>query len=224
MIGCLLSRTEKSAATVAGICVTWCFFVSGCGKFGYDPNELDDDDDVIGTHDGGRDGRWNAGSVDAAWVWDATGRRDAGQCNDVPNARLTIREMNVASSLPSPGGGTIGGGRYYLVKREIFTGSGGASGPTGHMYREALELRKVSGAELDPWHLLVQRVQSIDGGGEQRETLVATPLLSLPNHLVKDPSCGPSRPTTLAYFATPSTLVLFDPTDFSASTFRWDAP
>ena len=221
---CLLSRTAKYAVTGAGICATWCFFVSGCGKFGYDPNELDDDDDEIGTHDGGRDARWNGSRVDAASMWDATGRRDAAQCNDVPNTRLTVQEMNVAASLPSPGGGTIGDGRYYLVRREIFTGLGGASGPTGHAYREALELTTVPGAQRDPWHLVVRRVQSIDGGGEQRETLVATPLLSLPNHLVKDPSCGPSRPTTLAYFATRSMLVLFDPTDVSASTFRWDAP
>src|SRR5260370_3203211 len=100
MIGYLLSRTAKCAATVAGICVTWCFFVSGCGKFGYDPNELDDDDDAVGTHDGGRPGGWNPGSVDAAWVWDATRRPDGGQCNDVPNPRVTRPEMTRAPPPP----------------------------------------------------------------------------------------------------------------------------
>src|SRR5258708_38812092 len=104
MIGYLLSRTAKCAATVAGICVTWCFFVSGCGKFGYDPNELDDDDDAVGTHDGGRRGGWNPGSGYAAGGGGATGPPEGGQWNDGPHARVRGPEMNVAAPLPTPGG------------------------------------------------------------------------------------------------------------------------
>src|SRR5579859_1607860 len=156
----LLPKSRKCAINLTAVGAAAALFASGCGKFGYDPAALEDDGPVDAGHDGWGGPRWGGGGHDAVWSWDGGWGQDpmeAGVCNKVANAHVIVSEMNVASAFPPAGGGAIGDGRYYLVKRELFTGSGGASGPTGHTYREAIELTKTPGAELNPWQLLVQR-------------------------------------------------------------------
>jgi hypothetical protein len=54
-------------------------------------------------------------------------------CNDVVNDAPTIYEMYVAADEPTPLGGTIADGRYWLTATVVYSGPGGATGPTGNI-------------------------------------------------------------------------------------------
>jgi hypothetical protein len=53
-------------------------------------------------------------------------------CNTVANTASVVAQQNVASAAPTPAGGaTIADGTYYVTAWTVYTGAGGASGPTG---------------------------------------------------------------------------------------------
>ena len=71
---------------------------------------------------------------------------DAGVCNSVANAAPSIPITNVASDAPAPTGGTIPDGTYFVTASQIYTGAGGAAGPTGVTYRAT---NRVTGTHYD---------------------------------------------------------------------------
>jgi hypothetical protein len=87
MDACLLRRRAKDLILAAALCVASAFLASGCGKFGYDPAALEDDD-ANDEPDGGRGPRlWDGG----AWG------REPGTCNGVPNTRLEVCPVGPAA-------------------------------------------------------------------------------------------------------------------------------
>jgi hypothetical protein len=62
---------------------------------------------------------------------------DSGMCNTLINSGPAVPETNVPLTLPDPTGGTIALGLYELTTWEVFTGVGGATGPTGNTRKTA---------------------------------------------------------------------------------------
>lgn len=69
-----------------------------------------------------------------------------GQCNAVPNSGGLVAEQRVAAAAPAPAGGTVALGTWVRASAIIYTGIGGATGPTGRQVRQALRLTMVNGS------------------------------------------------------------------------------
>ncbi len=61
----------------------------------------------------------------------------ASECNALAVSGPVISLDNVASAAPTPQGGTASPGTYVLTSAKTYTGTGGASGPSGSSYRAA---------------------------------------------------------------------------------------
>lgn len=126
-------------------------------------------------------------------------------CNALVNTTPPVPEVqttNVAADLPAPAGGTIVDGTYYLTAENVYTGPGGASGPTGVTVANVVVIQggtvqfasRRSGAEV----------------GEERGTLgyevsgaelLLTPLCGL----------GPGQAESNGFTATGNVLRLIEP-------------
>ncbi len=73
---------------------------------------------------GGDDAAVDAGPPDAT-----------GDCNGIGATGATIMEQRVASAAPTPTGGNIADGAYVVTSMTVYTGVGGATGPTGLILR-----------------------------------------------------------------------------------------
>lgn len=79
----------------------------------------------------------------------------ACECSSVVNVGAVINVQQVAAALPTPKGGTLVPGVYVATQSFVYTGVGGATGPTGDTYYETKVLRTASATTM-----LMQNVQS----------------------------------------------------------------
>jgi hypothetical protein len=85
----------------------------------------------------------DASSDDAANLpdglpYEASDPGDGGACTSLANIASAIPQMDVAQTIPPPSGGTLVDGLYVKTRDTVYTGAGGASGPTGTMAKETL--------------------------------------------------------------------------------------
>jgi hypothetical protein len=52
-------------------------------------------------------------------------------CNSLVNAAPVVEQVNVATAPPTPAGGPMPSGTYYLTAAKVYTGADGGAGPTG---------------------------------------------------------------------------------------------
>lgn len=57
------------------------------------------------------------------------------ECHDLAQTAQLIAQIAVAENPPVPTGGAIPDGAYHVVSDTLYTGAGGASGPTGFTHR-----------------------------------------------------------------------------------------
>lgn len=81
-------------------------------------------------------------SAEAVVAMDVGG---VGQCNSVPNSGPLVVEQRVAAGAPVPTGGTVTHGTWVRAATNVYTGVGGATGPTGKQARQAIRITEVSG-------------------------------------------------------------------------------
>jgi hypothetical protein len=156
-------------------------------------------------HDAGHSdgGLFDGGRADASSGSDAFLGSDAiagGECNALVNGAPQVTANQVASVAPPATGGTLVDGTYFLTSVTIYTGFGGATGPTGSA--ESVTLQLASGI-----------AQSVAGssGSVSHETATLTP--TSPTTLTASTTCpAPKTPTTLSYSATATSF-------FAQSTF-----
>ena|SRR5450432_490655 len=79
-----------------------------------------------------------------------------GGCNSLTNMAPLVNVMSVASAMPQPVGGSVADGTYWKTASVVYTGSGGASGPTGMTEQTVLV---ITCGRFD----LVTRIVTIDG-------------------------------------------------------------
>jgi hypothetical protein len=70
-------------------------------------------------------------SSDAGAGEASSGGEAAASCNDLVNAAPAVTIQQVVGDPPSPGGGAIVDGTYWLTGATIFTGASDPSGPSG---------------------------------------------------------------------------------------------
>lgn len=123
-------------------------------------------------------------------------------CNALVDSAAEVQSVYVAASLPAPAGGSIQDGTYHLTAERLYTGVGGASGPTGQSTSVVLAFQ--SGR--------LQIVSRGSGAGavEERTTLgyevsgaelILTPLCGM----------GPGDPERVGFTAAGTELRLLDP-------------
>jgi hypothetical protein len=97
-----------------------------------------------------------------------------GACNAVDNTAATIDRTQVAEALPigDAAGGTFAPGTYFRTAATVYTGVGGGTGPNGVTDRQTVVL---SAASAGGTAFVAQSVQSMNGGADQRGTLMGTP-------------------------------------------------
>ncbi len=61
----------------------------------------------------------------------SSGGMDAGPCGFGANVGSDVDVQQMASTAPTPTGGTIADGTYVLTSGTLYTGAGGATGPLG---------------------------------------------------------------------------------------------
>jgi hypothetical protein len=58
-----------------------------------------------------------------------------GACNTLTNTAPVVAEAALAAEAPTPAGGMVADGTYFLTAATVFTGKGGGTGPTGTRYQ-----------------------------------------------------------------------------------------
>src|SRR4029077_14547108 len=80
-----------------------------------------------------------------------------------------IQEIQVATAPPAALGGTVVDGTYYLSESIIYTGPGGASGPSGNSIRDTVVIANTASGVAT-----AEEVTSYNGGLESRGLLTFT--------------------------------------------------
>jgi hypothetical protein len=150
----------------------------------------DADADASEPHDAGADA---PAAIDATYL-DAIAD-DGGACNALANTAPPVPETMVPGEAPAATGGAFVPGLYYLTKWEIYTGDGGASGPTGNTRAHVMNFRATTYDE----------VLADNGGTDQRS--VRTWSFS-GTSLDSQQLCPTVEDLGDEYTATPTTLVL----------------
>jgi hypothetical protein len=145
-----------------------------------------------GQGDGGDGGEGDGGFCDSNL---GTG------CNTVTNSGNVIAQVQVASAAPTPAGGTVVEGTYHLTDWTTYTGTGGATGPTGQNDKETLVF---SGGT-------VQIVQVEGDCPERRQNLSVVFSEAMVTATNTCPTCtGNNCGGNAGYTATTTTFVLFE--------------
>jgi hypothetical protein len=77
---------------------------------------------------------------DAGVTTDARVPPDIGACHADANTAPVVEVTNVAEERPAFAGGTITDGTYARTSSLVYTGAGGASGPTGERLRQTIRI------------------------------------------------------------------------------------
>jgi hypothetical protein len=125
---------------------------------------------------------------------------DTPHCKPLTNGAPKIEAQELADVATEPVGGKAKDGLYYQAWVIKFTGEDGTSGPTGHYSQQTLELMG------DVGRYVFSDDQGQTGAGGFR----LTPLEGK-NKVTVAYECPAAAPKDLAYDATDSTLVLYDP-------------
>lgn len=121
-------------------------------------------------------------------------------CQGVPREGTNVAETAIAAAPPTPTGGNVGSGKYYLTLWESYTGAGGAQGATGEVRRTTLV---VTGTKLQFATTDVEQAIDLPIAAEEAQTQGST-LTS--NELC--PLAGRAR--TRGFSASPTEIELFE--------------
>jgi hypothetical protein len=142
----------------------------------------------------------------------------SGSCNTIANDGTPIAETRVAAAMPTGSGGTLVDGTYHLTRREIYTGTGGASGPTGDTRKATLVIANAASATMT-----LDFATSINGAGDARERYAGNTPANGVTQFGVTRSCPPIAVISVsAYSAAGSTLVLINQNDGDVDT--WTRP
>ncbi len=125
--------------------------------------------------DGGADAPADANGfdvvVDGAGFLDGAGD-DGGLCTTLANGAPQVQQVDVAAARPVATGGSFVDGTYFKTSDKVYTGAGGATGPTGYTVRETIAITNSSTGTA----LLLSTF--IDNGGTTTERITVSPTTS----------------------------------------------
>jgi hypothetical protein len=121
-------------------------------------------------------------------------------CNALVNSAPGVHVVSVPANLPTPTGGTIVDGTYYLTENNIYTGPGGSSGASSGLIRNTYVFQ--SGLlNAVTWH------DGIAGDGDRSTWSVHVS----GSQLVSAPTCGASGGGSSAFTSSGNTIRLITP-------------
>jgi hypothetical protein len=93
-------------------------------------------------------------------------RGDGGTCTTIALLGSLVPGTFVASAPPSGAGGMVADGTYVLTKYQLYTGTGGLSGPTGQSLQTTIRLtagvyESVSTSSVDPTQARVKGTYAV---------------------------------------------------------------
>jgi hypothetical protein len=158
-----------------------------------------------------------AGDVAAIEPVDA-GQQEVGlpkppaNCNMMTNLGVKVAETQIAEPLPTPTGGLFPAGHRFLIAQAIYTGPGGATGPTGKTRQHHIYVSRPSGV------IRIDQVDSLDGSANLHGQMRADPSGSMALLLFE--TCPTVKPIgTVGYSVDGLKLILIDPVTRVVSTY-----
>jgi hypothetical protein len=128
------------------------------------------------------------------------------QCQNVARGGAAIPETKIASAPPAATGGNIVAGTYFLTTWEVYTGVGGAAGPTGESRKDALVISST----------LIQEAATSEGADQP---ILASTYMATGSTVSTEEVCPVAgRALTHSYSATGTTLAIID--SFGATNTR----
>lgn len=126
-------------------------------------------------------------------------------CNAVELSAPDVQPTYVAAEPPAPQGGDLVAGTYHLTAEHEYTGSGGATGPTGETHREVYVVD--AGGTIQ-----FASVHPDSAAGGDRGTVAYE---RSGNELIVSPLCGrgPAEGERVGFTATPDELRLISPAE-----------
>lgn len=153
------------------------------------------------SSEGGADGGTDSGNFDAG---------DGGVCNDLVATGQVIDRIGIAGEPAAGRGGTIVDGEYNLTDYTVFTGAGGAGGPTGITAKAVI---RIAGGRLD-------ELYEFGGSGNPSVRSVSGSYAATAATFATTQACPRvGLAGTLQYTANDPLLVLTDPATKEAFTF-----
>lgn len=202
LVGCSGGRTTGSPEAGTAADASGGDDASGTADAGaVDAADATEDGSTDAGADGaGRDAEPAEAAADAAHDAPPDGVADAppleaGVCNALVNDATPVPETQVAAEAPTARGGTVVPGRYRLTQWQIFTGPGGASGPTGNTRKYVLDLHASTYDE----------VIADNGNSDERYTRTWS---TQGTFFSSTQICPTQEPLGDDYTATPTTLTL----------------
>ncbi|HYO70012.1 MAG TPA: hypothetical protein VEU33_28445, partial [Archangium sp.] len=127
----------------------------------------------------------------------------SGTCTELSNSALVVAESRVAGTVPTPRGGMVVSGAYHRTATVIYTGPGGATGPSGRWYQQTLRLTTTSSNTA-----VLEEIQSDFDGPEGRSAGTIT-LSGTAFQL--DRTCPSVASRSFGYSFSGDTLEVFEP-------------
>jgi hypothetical protein len=137
-----------------------------------------------------------------------------GPCNALQNVAPAVIPVWVEGAQPTPAGGTLVDGTYYLTAVSIYTGPGGVSGPTAMMRKMVLVISNAASGTAT--FQFIDNENVAGGGTDRRATWTVTPNGT---KLVVVGRCPNADGTgTTDYAASGNTFTLYHQTDLALFT------
>lgn len=141
--------TSRIARGIAGALVVSVILLTGCGGEASGPGS-------VGTGTGGSNGAGGSGGSSG------NNGKDAGGCGTLLNGGPTVQGTRVAQIPPTPIGGSLASGTYYLTSYTVYTEPSGVAGPSNRTHRGAFAFDMTSATAGT-----AEIVDSLDGGANQ---------------------------------------------------------
>jgi hypothetical protein len=122
-------------------------------------------------------------------------------CNTLQNLAPGVSQIQV-NTRPSPAGGTLVDGTYYLTSQQLYTGTGGNTGPSGTTTKMVLAVSNAAAGMAT-----VTSVLSVNGSADYRQTWMVT---TSGSKWALQVTCPQSERGTWDYTATGTSLVIFE--------------
>lgn len=137
------------------------------------------------------------------------GGSTGGDCNANVFGGPTLPEQQMATSAPAPQGGSVQNGTYYETSLVLYTGTGGATGPTGNT-RQATIVISNSSTTSATIQIAELKYDVNNGTSTNRQNIIANWSSTSFTQTVTCPTGSTQGNGTLGYTVSGNTFIVFD--------------
>lgn len=126
-----------------------------------------------------------------------------GACTGLVNSASVVAESWVAASAPTPRGGTVVSGVYHRTAAVIYTGPGGATGPSGRWAQQTLRVTTTSSTTA--------ALEEVESDFDHPENWSAGTVTFAGTAVQLDRTCPSEESRSFGYSFSGDTLEIFEP-------------